>query len=189
MDLRGAGQRTKEVHVLDKTFAFTVAGLNSLGTAWVLGLMGLVTLDVLARYLFNAPINGVTEFVELSIVGIVFLQLGAAVRAGRITRSDGLYSKLLTDRPTLGHTLGCAFDLSGALFAVLILYGGVPRLIEAYQRSYFVGNEGLFVFPLWPVRLILVVGCVVAAGQFLIFAWRHGLALRLAAQGGKDARG
>ena len=31
----------------------------------------------------------------------------------------------------------------------------------------------MFVFPLWPVRLILVVGCFVVAVQFLIFAWQH----------------
>ena len=172
------------ITLLDKTFTVAVAGLNNLGTVWILGLMVLITLDVGARYLLNAPINGVTELVELSIVGIVFLQLGAAVRAGRITRSDGLYSKLLTVRPGVGHALGFAFDLSGALFAGLILYGGVPRLIEAYQRGYFAGNEGLFVFPLWPVRLILVVGCVVVALQFLIFAWHHVVALN-----GKDTRG
>ncbi len=146
-----------------------LTGLSSLGTLWILGLMVLINLDVGARYLFNAPINGVTELVELSIVGIVFLQLGAAVRANRITRSDGLYSRLLMRRPALGHALGLAFDLSGALFVGLILYGGVPRLIEAYQHGYFAGNEGLFVFPLWPVRLILVVGCFVVAVQFLIF--------------------
>ena len=168
---------TREVPFPAKAFAGTLTGLSSLGTLWILGLMVLINLDVGARYLFNAPINGVTELVELSIVGIVFLQLGAAVRANRITRSDGLYSRLLTRRPTLGHVLGLWFDLSGALFVGLILYGGVPRLIEAYQRGYFAGNEGLFVFPLWPVRLILVVGCLAVGVQFLIFAWQHVVAL------------
>ena len=186
MDQPGTEQQSGDSPLLEKTFAVTVAGLNNLGTVWILGLMVLVTLDVGARYLFNAPINGVTELVELSIVGIVFLQLGAAVRAGRITRSDGLYSRLLKVRPVLGHALGFAFDLSGALFAALILYGGVPRLIEAYQRGYFAGNEGLFIFPLWPVRLILVVGCVAAAVQFLIFAWHHWVAFGPAVLGGKD---
>ncbi len=177
MDQPEIEQQSRDTPLLEKIFAVAVGVLNNLGTVWILGLMVLITLDVAARYLLNAPISGVTELVEISIVGIVFLQLGAAVRAGRITRSDGLYSKLLTARPTMGHTLGCAFDLSGALFAGLILYGGIPRLVEAYQRGYFAGNEGLFVFPLWPVRLILVVGCMVAAVQFLMFAWQHVVAL------------
>ena len=183
-DPAGTAPPAGNISLLEKTFIVAVAGLNNLGTLWIVALMVLITLDVLARYLLNAPINGVTELVELSIVGIVFLQLGAAVRAGRITRSDGLYSKLLTVRPGVGHALGFTFDLAGALFAGLILLGGIPRLIEAYQRGYFAGNEGLFVFPLWPVRLILVVGCVVAALQFLIFAWQHVVAL-----GTKHARG
>ena len=177
MNPSGVEPHGRNNSLLKRAFAGILSGLNSLGTAWILGLMILINLDVLARYLFSAPINGVTEFVELSIVGIVFLQLGDAVKAGRLIRSDGLYSRLLTRRPKLGHALGLAFELAGALFVGLILYGGVPLLIEAYQRGYFAGNQGLFVFPLWPVRLILVVGCFVVAVQFLIFAWQHVAAL------------
>ena len=64
--------------------------------------MVIINVDVLSRYLFNAPIQGVAEIVELSIVGIVFLQISDAVRAGRLTRSDGLYMQILKRRPMVG---------------------------------------------------------------------------------------
>ena len=135
--------------------------------------MVLINVDVLARYLFNAPIQGVAEIVELSIVGIVFLQISDAVRAGRLTRSDGMYRQILARRPKLGYWLGVVFDVAGALFFVTILLGALPRLVEAYERDYFAGNVGLFTVPVWPIRLILVIGCIVVAIQFLVLAWRN----------------
>ena len=156
-----------------RAFSGLVAGLNSVGTAWIFVLMVIINVDVLSRYLFNAPIQGVAEIVELSIVGIVFLQISDAVRAGRLTRSDGLFQQIVKRRPVLGHAMGAIFDLAGVMFFTFILFGAVPRLVEAYERGYFVGNEGLFVAPVWPVRLILVIGCVVVAMQFALLAWRN----------------
>ena len=161
-----------------RAFSALVSGLNSVGTVWIFALMVIINVDVLSRYLFNAPIQGVAEIVELSIVGIVFLQISDAVRAGRLTRSDGLYMQILKRRPVVGRVLGVIFDLAGAAFFIFILLGAVPRLIEAYERGYFAGNEGLFVVPVWPIRLILVVGCIVVALQFVLLAWRNLQAVR-----------
>ena len=159
-------------------FSHLVAGMNSVGTGWIFALMVLINVDVLSRFVFNFPIQGVTEVVELSIVGIVFLQISDAVRTGRLIRSDGLFSKILERRPILGHIMGVVFDLSGAFFFIAILLGAMPRLVEAYERGYFAGNEGLFVVPVWPIRLILVTGCVVVALQFFVLAWHHCKALQ-----------
>jgi len=156
-----------------RAFSALVAGLNSIGTTWIFVLMLIINVDVLSRFLLNLPIQGVAEIVELSIVGIVFLQISDAVRAGRLTRSDGLYMQILKRRPVIGHVMGVVFDLAGAVFFIFILLGAVPRLIEAYERGYFAGNEGLFVVPVWPIRLILVIGCVVVALQFALLAWRN----------------
>ncbi len=156
-----------------RSFSALVAGLNSIGTTWIFVLMLIINVDVLSRFLFNLPIQGVAEIVELSIVGIVFLQISDAVRAGRLTRSDGLYMQILKRRPVIGRVMGVVFDLAGAVFFIFILLGAVPRLIEAYERGYFAGNEGLFTVPVWPIRLILVIGCIVVALQFALLAWRN----------------
>ena len=173
-----AGVSESQSNLFNRGFAALVAVLNSAGTAWIFALMVLINIDVLSRYLFNAPIQGVTEVVELSIVGIVFLQISDAVRAGKLTRSDGLYLQILKRRPKLGHILGVFFDVAGAGFFSCILLGAIPRLVEAYERGYFAGNEGLFVVPVWPIRLILVIGCVVVALQFLVVAGRNIRALQ-----------
>ena len=158
---------------LHRGFERLVVGLNGIGTAWIFALMIIVNVDVLARFAFNSPIQGVTEIVELSIVGIVFLQISDAVRRGRLTRSDGLYRRFAARHPLAGEIAAIVFDLLGALFFVALLLGAVPRLIEAWERGYFAGNAGLFIVPVWPIRLILVIGCAMATVQFLVLAAQH----------------
>ena len=129
--------------------------------------------DAFSRTLFSAPIYGVNEMIELSIVGIVFLQLGDALRANRFTRSDGLFRMVLRRRPALGRALGVVFDGLGAVFMGLILYGSFPLLVESWENDFFVGNEGVFTAPVWPIKAIIVVGCLVTLAQFVALAWRH----------------
>ena len=174
----GQDERDAGAGAIERGFTGLVVGLNSIGTAWIFALMLIVNVDVIMRFVFRAPIQGVTEIVELSIVGIVFLQISDAVRRGRLTRSDGLYSRFSNRYPTAGGIAGIIFDLLGAAFFIALLFGGVPRLIEAWERGYFVGNEGLFTAPLWPIRLILVVGCAVVTCQFLVLAFRRASRLR-----------
>lgn len=155
-----------------------VFGLNGLGTLWIFLIMLLINADVLLRSLFNSPIDGVTEIVEISIAGIVFLQLADAVNAGRLTRSDALFNKVLKLRPRLGHIMGIFFDACGAAFFIAILFGAVPTLIESYERDYFAGIDGIFTVPIWPIRFILCVSCVTVVGVFIKFIFRHSLALK-----------
>jgi len=162
---------------ISRAFSAFVAGLNSVGTVLIFALVVMINLDVFSRFLFNAPIDGVTELVELSIVAIVFLQLGDAVRTGRLTRSEGLYSHLQQKHPRFAHVLGALFDIAGAVFFVTIIMGGIPRFVDAWQRDYFSGIRGIFIVPVWPVRLILVIGALTVVFVFLGLARKHLAAL------------
>ena len=51
--------------------------------AWIFVLMVVINVDVIGRTLFTKPLPGVPELVRLSIVAIVFLQIGSTLRAGR----------------------------------------------------------------------------------------------------------
>ena len=150
-----------------------VSLLNAIGSLWIFGLMVLINSEIVGRTLFNAPIQGIPEMIELSIVGIVFLQLGDATRSGRLTRSTGCIALIHGRFPRVGRSLGAAFDLLGALFMALILYGSVPLLIESIERGHYAGNIGVFTAPIWPVKTIILIGCVVTLLQFVVFAWRH----------------
>ncbi len=160
-------------NVISRGFSRIVASLNSVGGVLIFALVVMINLDIAMRFFFNAPIDGVAEMVELSIVAIVFLQLADAVRNGRLTRSDGLYAKIQKTRPRLGHALGAFFDIGGALFFMTLIAGSIPRLVDAWVNNYFTGNMGIVVIPIWPVRLIIVVGAITVVLVFISLAWKH----------------
>ena len=93
--------------------------LNGIGTIWILAILILINADVFGRNVLHAPINGVIEMIEISMIAIVFLQLADATRVGRLTRSDGFFGLIQRKWPKLGFVMGSVFDLLGALMIIL----------------------------------------------------------------------
>jgi len=155
-------------HILGVTFRRFISGLNSIGRVLIFALMILVTADVTLRFLISRPINGVVEIVEMSIVGIVFLQLTHAMAAGKMVRSDTILAGLLEKRPRWGHFLDACGQLIGAVLMTAILWGQIPRLMSAWEQGHYKGNPGIFVAPTWPLELMVALGCAAALIQFLI---------------------
>lgn len=153
-------------------FEWILSGLNSIGTLWIFALMIIINLDVVGRTAFNAPLPGVLELVRLSIVGIVFIQLGHTFRAGRITRSDTLLRRLQTRWPRLGYGLDACFSLLAIFVFAVIFRASIPFFQHSWTTGEYVGIEGYITFPVWPVRLLILVGCAMAAIQFVLFLWR-----------------
>lgn len=148
-------------------------GLNVAGSVLILLLMVLVGVDVAGRNLAGNPVSGVPEMVTLSIVAIVFLQIPAALRQGRMTQSDAFIGWLTRSYPTLGNTLATVFD--GIAIAVIwvIVQTTWPIFTRAWQRGEFIGAVGDFTAPVWPVKLILIIGGVVLILQFAARIWRR----------------
>lgn len=163
--------------VLSRFLTRVLSSLNALGSIWIFALMILINSDAFGRTLFTSPIDGVPEMIELSIVGIVFLQLADAIRCGRLTRSDGFYNLVMIRNPKVGHCMGIVFDFLGLLFMGIVLYGSFPILIEAYEGDFYAGNEGVFTAPTWPIKLIIVTGCLMTLLQFAAFCHTHVRAL------------
>ncbi len=147
--------------------------MNTIGSLWIFVLMVMIDTDAFSRTVLNHPIHGVNELVEMSIIAIVFMQLGDATRKGRLTRSDGFYGLVQRRNPRAGHVMGAIFDFLGVVFLLIVLCGVIPELYDAWRLNYFVGEEGLFTVPEWPIKAILVLGCIVTMLQFLKFAIRH----------------
>lgn len=147
-----------------------IVGMNTLGSFWILLLVLLITSDALGRTFLNYPIAGTHEMVQISVVGIVFLQLADAIRTGRLTRSDSFLVVAYLKWPRVGAGLDSLFCLLGAIFMGIGLWGSVPLLKEAIDRGSYLGNEGVFTAPVWPVKTIIVVGLGVCLLEFLRLA-------------------
>ncbi|MCE8009786.1 TRAP transporter small permease subunit [Aestuariivita sp.] len=148
-------------------------GLNVAGSMLILALMVFVGIDVAGRNLFGTPVSGVPELVTLSIVAIVFLQIPAALRQGRMTQSDAFLGWLIRTRPALGNSLATLFDLIAIAVIWVIVSATWPIFTRAWQRGEFIGALGDFTAPVWPVKLILIVGGAVLIAQFAARIWRR----------------
>ena len=158
------------------SFEMLLSGLNSIGTLWIFALMIVISFDVIGRTAFNSPLPGVLELVRLSIVGIVFIQLGHTLRAGRVTRADNLIHILQRRLPRFGFGLQALFELAGAVLFVVLFQASLPLFLRSWASGEYAGIEGYITYPVWPVRLIILIGSACAGLQFLLFAWRDLLA-------------
>lgn len=151
--------------------AFT-ALLAAIGTGWILALMVLICADVIGRWAFSAPILGVAEMVQFSIVGIVFLQLPQTLRVGGLTRADVLFAPLARARPRFAAVLQLGYDLVGAALFALILAATWPLAEQAFAGREFYGSTGVVQIPTGPLKVIIILGCAALVVQFLLLAWR-----------------
>lgn len=137
------------------------------GSCLIVALVLLITADVLGRNVFSAPVSGVPEMVSLSIVAIVFLQAPQALRAGRLTRSDGVIDVIQRRSPGLAKGMETVFDIVGMTVVGAILYSHWPIMTRAWERGDFIGAVGNFTAPTWPVKVMLTIGGSLLALQFL----------------------
>jgi len=168
---------TETAPIRVKPLDAVVIVLNAIGSLWVLVLVLLICADSFGRSFFSHPIEGVVEMVAVSMAVIVFCQLPDTIRLGRLTRSDTVLPLFATRRVPGGRGVLAGFDLLGALVMAMIIYGMTPLVIEAWERGYYLGNRGLFTFPEWPLKGIVVVGALFALLCFLVRAanaWRSG---------------
>jgi C4-dicarboxylate transporter, DctM subunit len=148
-------------------FDAVVTVMNALGTGWIFVIMVLINTDVFMRKFFNAPISGVPLIIELSIIAIVFLQITAALRGGRLTRSDVLIGRLLEKRPQLGFSLQAIYHATGAILMGLLYFYSAPLFGKSLRRGTLAGLEGDFTLPIWPLKLLILVGSVMCCIQFV----------------------
>jgi TRAP-type mannitol/chloroaromatic compound transport system permease small subunit len=139
------------------------AAMNALGTLWIVALMLLIVADVLGRNFLSAPVPGVPETVALSIVGIVFLQLADTLRCGRFIRAEVLLVRLARTRPAWHAGLSALWHAVGGALLLVVLWASWRPLVEAVQIREYVGAVGSFQAPVWPVRLITLIGLSVTA--------------------------
>lgn len=152
------------------SFEFLISMMNSIGTAWVFVLLVIINLDIGGRAIFNHPIRGVPEIVAMSIVACVFLQIAHTLKVGRLTRSDILMNWLQVRHPRFKHIVEGVYHLIGAALMAILFRASIPLFTKAWRIDEYVGAEGDFMAPVWPVKLIILIGCLAGTLQFFIMS-------------------
>lgn len=152
-------------------FGLLTQVLNIAGTLLILAMAVAVNADVIGRDLFNHPIPGVLEFMGLSIVAIVFLQMANTLREDRHVSNDLLMRLVARRRPRLAAIFYGLFNLIGAALMVLIVIYVWPLLMMNYHGGYYAGTASVIEIPIWPFMATVVIGGCATAVQFVILAW------------------
>jgi TRAP-type C4-dicarboxylate transport system permease small subunit len=126
----------------------------------------IVVADVIGRVVFNSPLKGTPEMVSISIVMILFLQAGYAVRSGGMINVDFLLVRM---PPRVQSYVMTAGALLGVGFFGLVCWGAIDPAIHAWTTNEFEG-EGALRVPSWPARFIVVIGSFLAALSYLLIA-------------------
>lgn len=145
-------------------------GLNVIGTLLIVAVMLLVNADVIGRVVFNTPVSGVPEIVSMSIVAIVFLQVAQAFRKGRLTRTEAVLGFLDRRAPRLRAVLELVFSVAAIALIWQLLASSHPLFIKAWTRNTYEGTVGDFTAPIWPVKLIILIGCTALLVQLVLYA-------------------
>lgn len=156
---------------LRRLYGWITLALNAAGTLLILALSLLINADVVGRGAFAHPINGVNEFAALALVAVVFLQIGAATAAGKLTRSDVVPLMLQRRSRRVAAALEAVYDLCGFALFVIMANAAWSPFLRAFNDGEYVGVAGIATFPTWPVRGLILVSSVLMAIYFAASAF------------------
>jgi TRAP-type mannitol/chloroaromatic compound transport system permease small subunit len=77
---------------------------------------------------------------------------------------------LHTHHPNVKNFLEGLYLLIGAGLMAILLYSSIPLFTKAWRIDEYVGAQGDFMAPVWPVKLIILIGCTAGAIQFFLMA-------------------
>jgi len=143
-------------------FGKLLSALNFLAALLIVGIMLLITADVVGRSFFSFPLYGVPELTKFSIICMAWLQMAYTLHARQHLRSTLILNALpkLPRRTVI--VLNC---LAGAAVMTLIAYYSYPEMVRAYRFSVFEGEHPVRV-PTWPIWAIIVGGSALTGLEY-----------------------
>jgi TRAP-type C4-dicarboxylate transport system permease small subunit len=147
----GAAADAPLLSALDRRLGYVETGFNLFASFSIFALMLLGVWQVAGRTLFNAPVRGYIDFVELAMATFAFLGIAYCQRFGGHVRMEMLLKpmrgRLLWSTEIFGTVVALV------VIAVLIWYGW-GHFLRAYQLGDSTIDTQL---PVWPSKLAVPV--------------------------------
>jgi C4-dicarboxylate transporter DctQ subunit len=142
--------------------------LNLASVFIIMFLMFFATTEIVGRYLFNSPVPGHVEIVELIMAGVVFFGIAYTERVGGHVRMELFVTRVLKGR---------AYHIAEAITAALSLFVYIFILIYTFKASVFafqVGDNTAYLYwPTWPSKFAVPLGSFFLCIRFLIEIIQH----------------
>jgi len=115
----------------------------------VFAMMFLGVVQIILRNVFNAPIYGYIDIVEISMVGFAVLSIAYVQRVGAHVRMELLITRL---RGRLNWLIESLVTVA-ALFIVAVL---IPYSYFHFERAFNFGDSTIDIqIPTWPAKLVV----------------------------------
>lgn len=139
---------------IDRGVSPMETGLNVAGALLIVFMMLWTMGEIVGRYLFNHPIKGHVEVVELVMAGVVFLGIAFTEKVGGHVRMELFVTRVLKGRLRL---IIESFTLLLALFifAIITYYSLKVSVFHSLRAG---DATPLLYLPTWPSKLCIPVG-------------------------------
>ena len=163
-----AWKRSSLLRVIDGNIRHIEDWLNLASVFIIMFLMFFATTEIVGRYLFNSPVPGHVEIVELIMAGVVFFGIAYTERVGGHVRMELFVTRVLKGR---------SYHIAEALTAALYLFVYVFILIYTFKASVFafqIGDNTAYLYwPTWPSKFAVPLGSFFLCIRFLIEIIQH----------------
>lgn len=156
--------------LLDKITGRLSEWLHVIAAVWMFAIATMIFIDVFFRGVLNLPVLGVAEIIGNSVVAIAFLQLAYTVRVKGMLRAQIIDTIAGPNVARVSVVIGL---LAGALFFFLIAWGSWSPMVRSIASLEYEGEGGSVVVPVYPLRILIVVGSFLGGLNFLLLALRE----------------
>ena len=150
------------LHWVDLGLGRLENGLNLCAGTLIFVLMLFGVAQIVLRTIFQAPIFGYIDIVEVAMVGFAVLSIAFVQRIGGHVRMELLISRLRGRARWLLEAVGAA--LAGFVVAVLI-----PYSYDHFQRAFEFGDSTIDIeLATWPAKLVVPVALAVLLLRLIV---------------------
>jgi C4-dicarboxylate transporter DctQ subunit len=163
-----AWKRSSTLRFLEGNMRHIEDWLNLASVFIIMFLMFFATTEIVGRYIFNSPVPGHVEIVELIMAGVVFFGIAYTERVGGHVRMELFVTRVLKGR---------GYHIAEAVTAFLSLFVYIFILIYTFKASMFsfqMGDNTAYLYwPTWPSKFAVPLGSFFLCIRFLIEIIQH----------------
>jgi len=163
-----AWKRSSALRVMDGNIRHIEDWMNLASVFIIMFLMFFATTEIVGRYIFNTPVPGHVEIVELIMAGVVFFGIAYTQRVGGHVRMELFVTRVLKGR---------AYHIAEAITVTLSLFVYIFILIYTFKTALFcfhIGDNTAYLYwPTWPSKFAVPLGSFFLCIRFLIEIIQH----------------
>ena len=146
----------------DRSLGLIENALNLCAGGLIFALMLLGVAQIVLRTVFNAPIFGYIDIVEVSMVGFAILSIAFVQRTGAHVRMEMLVARLK------GRWLWLT-EMAGTALAAFIVGVLIPYAWRHFERAFEFGDSTIDIeLATWPAKLVVPVALSVLLVRLLV---------------------